>query len=237
MSISARVRRTSGVVVKVILLVLGFSLLWSSGAAAALYLKFDGINGESVDEQHRDWSEISRVDWRVIFESQGVGGARGPVRADFADFYWQQKLDRSFPKLFTNLASGKTIFDAKVDFTTDSEDRLTYFQMQFWNVRLTYLELDGDSNSLPTFIGAFNYDRIYMKYYAYDAEGHATIYEAGYDVAKNTGWLPELLEVYVMGMSGPTITTTSHTPVPASVLLLGTALLGLAGLGWRRKGR
>ncbi|MFZ2089849.1 MAG: PEP-CTERM sorting domain-containing protein [Desulfobaccales bacterium] len=44
-------------------------------------------------------------------------------------------------------------------------------------------------------------------------------------------------EASITEFSGLPLPTPTHTPVPASVLLLGTGLMGLGALGWRRRPR
>ena len=50
MGIGSKTRRASGLLGKVLLLVLGFSFMLASVASADLFLKFDGIEGESTQK-------------------------------------------------------------------------------------------------------------------------------------------------------------------------------------------
>ena len=85
---------------KVVLLVFGFSLLCGSTASADLFLKFAGIDGESTEINHLNWSEISTVNWGVSFVNST------PVLSDLS---WNQVIDKSFPEFDYCLSSGKVM--------------------------------------------------------------------------------------------------------------------------------
>jgi type VI secretion system Hcp family effector len=224
----------SGLILKVMLLTLAFSLLVASGAYAYstdLFVRFAGIKGESTDENHKDWSNIQWVNWGISIEVP----THGAGRATFDDLVWSQLLDKSFPQLFADAAAGKHIQDVTVDFTFRlNGETATYFQMEFREVILTSLELTGKSGESTTFMGSFAYDRIEMIYTEYDEMNNkkGTI-RAQYDVAKNVGSAGELGALYALGLSGPRIAVI---PLPPSFMLLGSGLLGLAGWRWKFKG-
>jgi len=105
-------------------LLLGFSAM----AQAGLFLKFDGIDGDAMDKGHESWSEITDRNWGATIDASRPGRASRVVLKDAA---WEQVLDKGFPKLVTNLVTGKHLPDATFDFTTKSGDgaSLVYFTM------------------------------------------------------------------------------------------------------------
>jgi type VI secretion system secreted protein Hcp len=231
--------RLSGRIMKIMLLALAFSLLVASGAYATttnLFIKFAGIDGESTVASYEGWSAILSVNWGLTMEApphSGGGGVGGPPV--FEDLIWNQVIDKSFPKLFDRAAKGMQTDTVLVDFTKpggpSSKPDLTYFQMEFREVVLTTLDLSGKSGEETTFTGSFAYNFIKMTYTEYDALGRvAGRIEASYDLATNLGSPGELGALYAMGLSGPRI---AIIPLPPSLVLLGSGLLGL--VGWRRK--
>lgn len=230
MSISLTGWRSKGRLGKIVLLVICFSFMLSSAASADLFLKFDGIEGGSTAIDHPKWIEIESCQWGVSNTQTTTGGGAGKPKFD--DFSWTQEMDKSVTNLFADIASGKHIKDATVDFTAHISDKnVTYFQMYFKNVLLTSLNLKGTSNTIPNIFGTFAYNYIKMTYTEFDETGRkAGSQWADFDLKKNRGSVGSLALLFAQGVSGPTI--VSSVPVPASLLLLGSGLVGL--IGWRR---
>lgn len=236
MSTGKKSGRPSGLIMKVILLALAFSLLVASGAYATttkLFIKFAGIDGESTDVNHKNWSDILSVNWGLSVEAPShTGGGGSASKPVFEDLVWNQEMDKIFPKLFDRAAKGMYTDEVFVEFTTANTSH-TYFRMEFENVLLTSLELTGKSGESTTFTGSFAYDKIKMIYTEYDRLGNKMgNIEAQYDLTSNLGSPAELGVLYAMGLSGPRVAVI---PLPPSLVLLGSGLLGLAG--WRRKFR
>jgi type VI secretion system secreted protein Hcp len=207
-------------------------VLSSSAADAASFIKFDGINGESQDKDHKDWSNVLSVDWGVsVAVVKGGGGVAG--RPEFTDLSWTQTIDKSIPPLFSAITGGKIIRKATVDFTTTFGDggRVTYFQMVFDDVLLTQLHLGSSRDANAELSGAFAYSKIGMTYTEYDAGGgkKGTAF-AEYDLMGGRGSAAALAGVFALGASRP----GAVIPVPEPQTWV-TMLGGLGLLGWRSR--
>lgn len=82
-----------------------FLLAGSAGTYAAvdMFLKIDGIDGESVDEAHKDEIDILSFDWGVV-SSQGRVGAQELTMVHY--------FDKATPKLMIATLSGQHIPEA-----------------------------------------------------------------------------------------------------------------------------
>ncbi len=222
-----RMSNQSSLVARIaVLSVLGFSLLFSGTADASLFMRIDGIPGDSTESRHRDWIDVSNVEWGVSMIGSVSGGGSG--RPVFSDLGWDQVIDSSFPKLFSAIANGNHIKRVQIDFTSGCQE-IRYFDMIFDNVLLTNLTLDGKSDSKSTVSGSFSYGKITMDYFKFKADGSpAGTVSASYDLQTQSGSLAALADLYVLGSSGPPDITT--TPVPAAAWLFATGLAGLAGI-------
>jgi len=206
----------------------------SSGAAdAASFIKFDRIDGESQDKNHKSWSDLLSVDWGVSAAVVKGGGSRSG-KPEFTDLSWTQTIDKSVPPLFSNISSGKTIPKVTVDFTTTFGDggRVTYFQMVFDDVLLTQLHLGSSGDAIAELSGAFAYSKVGMTYTEYDVSGKkkGTAF-AEYDLESGKGSASALAGLFALGASGPGAVIPA-VPEPATwVAMLG----GLGLLGWRSR--
>jgi type VI protein secretion system component Hcp len=174
------------------------------------------------------------VNWGISVEAPSHPGSSAS-KLVFSDLVWDQLMDKSFPKLFDKAAKGMHIDDVFVDFTKPggppSKPYLTYFQMEFRDVVLTKLDLSGKTGEETTFTGSFAYDFIKMTYTEFDETGaKAGKIEASYDLTRNLGSPAELGALYALKLSGPRVAVI---PLPPSLLLLGSGLVGLAGCRWK----
>ena len=105
MSIGAKIGRSSGRMVKVLLFFLGLGLAAASVANATstdLFIRFDGIKGGSTVENYEDWNEVMSVHWGLSVEAS-LHGAGKPILEDLS---WGQLLDISFNPLVTKAITG-----------------------------------------------------------------------------------------------------------------------------------
>jgi len=77
-----------------------------------MFLKIDGINGDSADDKHKQWIEVNSYSHRI---SQPVGGAISAQgvhtggRADHADFSIVHRLDSATPNVALYCCTGRHI--------------------------------------------------------------------------------------------------------------------------------
>ena len=77
------------------------------------FLKIEGIEGESLDKNHKDEIEIDSYSWGVSQTgSAGGGGGGGDGRAVPQDFHFTTKLNKASPSLMLACATGKHLKEA-----------------------------------------------------------------------------------------------------------------------------
>lgn len=208
----------------VLVCVLSAATVFCSSASAALFLDFDGVDGDSQDAGHLNWIDILTVNWGISVAAQvSSGGGQTTSKPIFSDLSWTQNQDRSFPSLFSNISSGKPIKSATVDFTTDSSTKSrVFFQLDFDNVILTSLNLSSDGSGLPFISGSFAYEKVQVTYTPQDQSGkELSPISASYDLVTAKGDAAAVAGLFAQGLSGPEV---SAVPVPAGIWLLGPLL-------------
>ena len=146
-----------------------------SSASAAAFVKFDGIDGESKDANHENWSDLLSIDEAI---SKPGGGATGQSRrrgdAVFEDIVLTKELDTASVKLREKLAKGEVIPKVEIELTsTYGGARATYFKYELTNVIVTSFSMNvsGSDGDVPVEKLSLNFEEIKWTYIQYDDTG------------------------------------------------------------------
>src|SRR5215831_10842790 len=79
--------------------------------AVDMFLKLDGIEGESKDHKHAGEIELLSFSWGVSNSSQVgcAGGGGGAGKANFSSFSFMKRVDSATPQLMLSCATGEHI--------------------------------------------------------------------------------------------------------------------------------
>ena len=107
--------------------------------AIDVYLKIDGIQGESADDKHPGWIECTSVHFGVSqprSPTASTAGGHTAERAHLKDVLFTKQADLASPLLLQNCATGKTIPKATFEFMRADGDgtRIKYFDIELENV-------------------------------------------------------------------------------------------------------
>jgi type VI secretion system secreted protein Hcp len=141
----------------------------------ALFIKFDGVDGETNDKDHKGWSDILSFSWGV---HRAGAGATGQTRrrgvATVEDVLITKEYDKSSPKLAEAVCTGKVFPKVEIhDTTTYAENRSTYLKYELKNVLVTSHNVSGTTggDAVPTETMSLNFEEIKQTYVEYDAKG------------------------------------------------------------------
>jgi type VI secretion system secreted protein Hcp len=160
--------------------------------ALDVYLQIEGIKGESQDEKHKDWIEVSGVHWGIHqprSATASTAGGHTAERVEMSDISFSKLADMSSPILAQNCAAGKTIPKAKFEFfrADGNGTRVKYFEMALTNVLIGMVKphLGGDDSYLIETVN-LRYSKVNWTYTQQKIGGGAggsTI--GGWDLATN----------------------------------------------------
>ena len=110
--------------------------------AIDVYLQIDGIKGESQDDKHKDWIEITSAQWGVTqpkSATASTGGGHTAERCEHRTLSISKLADVSSPLLMQLCSMGKTIPKAKLEFMrADGEGtRIKYYEVELENVLIS----------------------------------------------------------------------------------------------------
>lgn len=106
------------------------------------YMQLGDIRGESQDDKHKGWVEVTNVSWGVTqprATSVSTAGGHTSGRAEVHEVSFDKPADIASPVLFQTCAAGKTIPRAKFEFFRADGDgsRVKYFEIELENVMLS----------------------------------------------------------------------------------------------------
>ena len=92
------------------LLVLGLFAGPALGAVD-MFIKIEGIPGESQDQNHKDWIDVLSFDKSVVRQpGSGAGGGRaGSQAAEASDLFVPKYIDKARPQLVLACCEGRPI--------------------------------------------------------------------------------------------------------------------------------
>ena len=141
----------------------------------ALYIKFDGVDGESKDKDHKGWSDVLSFSWGL---HKAGSGATGQTRrrgvATVEDVVCTKQYDKSSPKLAEAICSGKVFPKVEIhDTATYGDARATFLKYELKNVMVSSHSVScaGGGDAVPTEAVSLNFEEVKQTYVEYDHAG------------------------------------------------------------------
>lgn len=138
------------------------------------YIKFDGIDGEFQDKDHKNWSVIESFS-QVLHKTGGgkSGSSRRGGDVQFEDVHVAKEVDKSSPKLAEAVAKGKVFAKVEIHVTASYTDqgRVTYYAYELKNVQVTSYQVGGSPENRPNEQLSLNFEEIKCTYTEMDNAG------------------------------------------------------------------
>jgi type VI secretion system secreted protein Hcp len=132
-------------------------------AQTNIYLKLDGIDGESLDEDHQGWIEIDSVAWRTSNDASYKIGDPGKAKggksqAQVGNITVTKPCDLSSVTLMRNCVLGSGIASGKIKFLKLKgseaaegllgQTRVEYLRIELWKIMVSKVEYTGATEDL-----------------------------------------------------------------------------------------
>ncbi len=159
----------------------------------SVFLNYEGIKGESSDQGHKDWIDVTSWQWGVernITSSTSTQGDRESSNAVITDLKINKKMDSSSNRLFIEscCGTGKTV-KLHLTKTGTGSGADVYMEYTLKNALISNYKVGGISGDTdrPTEVITISFIEMEAKYISYDEDGNATSPDAvGFDTASNT---------------------------------------------------
>lgn len=137
-------------------------------ANAAAYIKFDGVDGETTDSDHKQWSDLSSFQQTIRKHNPSTATTRASSVAVFEDISLSKKIDKSSPKLAEATVTGKVFPIVEFELVSNTG---TYLKYELKNVMISSYSVGGTANDVPTEHISLNFEEIKVTYTEKDSAG------------------------------------------------------------------
>ena len=160
--------------------------------ASTLFLKIDGIKGESTDSNHKDEFELLSFSHGVSQPAQAAASTAGGAttgRCNHTDMSVTKMLDVGSPVLNQNCCTGKHINQITLTVRrADGDKSIPYMVYKLTDVVVSSVSIGGGADSVPVETVTFNYAKIEWEYTKQTRAGGGAGGKTNgkWDLAKNT---------------------------------------------------
>jgi type VI secretion system secreted protein Hcp len=115
--------------------------------AVDIFMKIDGIDGESQDAKHASEIEVLSFNWGATQDSSmhvGTGGGAGKVSVD--DLTFVHNVDKGSPILAQHCMSGKHLPKAVLTVRKAGENPLDYYKITMTDVLVSSVSVGGSND-------------------------------------------------------------------------------------------
>ena len=135
-----------------------------------VFIKIDGIPGESTDDKHKEWIEVlgfsHQIEQPASSTASSVGGATAE-RVNHGSFNFTHSFDKATPKLLEACCTGKHIKEVTVEFCRAGGDKVKYMEIKLEQVLVSSVSDTGSSTAesgFPVEAVSLSYGKIKWTY-------------------------------------------------------------------------
>ncbi len=155
--------------------------------AVDMFLKLDGIKGESQDHKHKDTIHIESFSWGM---SQGgghaSGGGGGTGKVHVHDISITKFVDKATPALMLFCCNGKHIPNGLITVRKAGEKPVEYLKIKLVDILISGVQEAGHGGDLLTENVTLNFGKFHVEYLGQAADGTGKPGgEMGWDVKAN----------------------------------------------------
>lgn len=154
--------------------------------AVDMFLKLDGIKGESTDSKHKE--EIDIVSWQWGVSQTGTmdrGGGGGAGKANFSDLTITHTYDKASPNLALFCATGEHVKSGTLVNRKAGKDQQEYLIIKMTDILISNVS-DSAGGEIPHESFSLNYAKIEFEYKPQKADGTLDAgIKWGYNIKEN----------------------------------------------------
>lgn len=155
--------------------------------AVDMFLKLDGIKGESQDHKHKDEIQIQSWSWGLSQTGgMATGGGGGAGKVHVHDISITKFVDKASPALMLHCCNGKHIANGLVTVRKAGDKPLEYLKMKLQDIIISGVQNAGHGSEILTENVTLNFAKFHVEYQEQKADGSGSPGgEMGWDVKAN----------------------------------------------------
>ncbi len=156
--------------------------------AVDMFLKLEGIKGESKDDKHKDEIHIESFSWGLTQQgSFGSAGGGGAGKVNVHDISISKPLDKASPTLMLLCCNGKHIPSGLVTFRKAGEKPLEYLKIKLTDILVSSVQHSGSGHGdVLSENLSLNFAKFEVEYFEQKKDGAGTpAGQMGYDLKAN----------------------------------------------------
>ena len=155
--------------------------------AVDMFLKLDGIKGESQDHKHKDEIHIESFSWGMSQTgAHGAGGGGGAGKVSVHDISVTKFVDKSTAALMLACCNGKHIANGLITVRKAGEKPVEYLKIKLIDILVSGVQEAGHGSDLLTENVTLNFGKFHVEYLEQVADGTSKPGgEMGWDVKAN----------------------------------------------------
>jgi type VI secretion system secreted protein Hcp len=155
--------------------------------AVDMFLKLDGIKGESKDHKHKDEIHIESFSWGLSQTgAHGAGGGGGAGKVAVHDISITKFLDKASPALMLHCCNGKHIKEGLITVRKAGEKPLEYLKIKLTDILISSVQEAGHGGDHLSESLSLNFAKFHVEYQEQKPDGSGQPGgEMGWDVKAN----------------------------------------------------
>jgi len=157
-----------------------------------VFVKIDGIPGESLDDQHQEWIEVLRFEHALEQPASATASSSGGATAERVNhkpYVFVHQIDKASPKLAEACCKGTHIKEVIFEFFRAGGDKTKYYEVKLEQVLVSKVEPTGaaEAEGFPSERVSLSYGKIvwnYIQQKRSDGTGGGNV-ETGWDLTAN----------------------------------------------------
>lgn len=153
-----------------------------------MYLKVDGVTGESADSNHKNWIDIQSFNWGASQPgNMAVGGGGGAGKVQFSDLAVQAFIDKGTPAIMKFCASGKHVNSVELSVCKAGGQKVEYTRVVLEDVLVTGCKFTGVGSTDKIIVSYyFQAAKVNLHYWEQSDQGtKGAETKSGWDVKQN----------------------------------------------------
>ena len=156
--------------------------------AIDMFLKIDGIEGESTDAKHKNEIDILFYAWSEVQPAPAGGAGGGAGKIAMQDLHFSMLVNKASPKLFLACAKGEHFKNAVLTVRHTGASPAEFLKWRFTDVLISSYQTAGDvaTGTLPADHASLKFGKIEVEYSPVKPDGTlGTPVKAGWDSKTN----------------------------------------------------